>query len=74
MIIRIITKKEKAAIELMKESILQIKEYLDDNYPRDKKNYKVNEFSLTLFMAAISSEWIDKTILQLNTIKIYNVL
>jgi hypothetical protein len=54
----IITKKEKAAAHLIKESIYQIKDYIEDNMKAiDIKNSNDN-FPLIIFMADLSLEWL----------------
>lgn len=63
----IITKKEKAAAYLMKESIYQIKDYIEENMDDPKLKENNENFSLILFMADISMEWMESTINKIDT-------
>ncbi len=58
----IITKKEKAAAHLMKESILQIKDYIEENKEGSDLKEDQGAFSLIFFMAEISMSWMTSTI------------
>lgn len=58
----IITKKEKAAAHLMKESILQIKDYIEENKEDSDLKEEQGAFSLIFFMAEISMSWMVSTV------------
>ncbi len=62
----IITKKEKAAAHLMKESILQIKDYIEENKEDSDLNEDQGAFSLIFFMAEISMSWMISTVEKIN--------
>jgi hypothetical protein len=62
----IITKKEKAAAHLMKESILQIKDYIEENKEDSNLKEEQGAFSLIIFMAEISMSWMIKTIAKID--------
>ena len=55
----VITKKEKAAAHLMKESIFQIKDYISENLELNKTKNDTENFSLMIFMADISMSWMS---------------
>lgn len=53
----ITTKKEKAALELMKESVLQLKDYIEDHHKNNNYKSEGNDFSLLNLMMEISNDW-----------------
>lgn len=63
----IITKKEKAAAHLMKESILQIKDYIEENKEDSALKEEQGAFSLIFFMAEISMSWMISTVGKIDT-------
>lgn len=63
----IITKKEKAAAHLMKESILQIKDYIEENKEDSDLKEEQGAFSLIFFMAEISMSWMISTVGKIDT-------